>query len=217
VTQTTDAGTASAQQAYTNTTTATSTTGFGIAVGSGNYVYSGTTCCGSSAAHEAEKFTPAATAVAGSGSSSAQFVGGLVGARAEAVDGAQNVWITNEFPETGTTTTAGVFGVTELTETGSGTHVTFAALSPAGTLPATCTTAAGCPAGGGFQDSNLLEASDVEIDPSGNVWVLNTGTTSSGGTFTATGTSVTEFVGAAVPIVTPLSLAAKNGTIATKP
>jgi hypothetical protein len=52
------------------------------------------------------------------------------------------------------------------------------------------------------------------------VWVLNTGSTNSGGTFTYSSgstSSITEIVGAATPIVTPLSVAAKNGTLGSKP
>jgi hypothetical protein len=52
----------------------------------------------------------------------------------------------------------------------------------------------------------------MEVDPSGDLWVLNA--------FNADGTngiSVTEVIGAAVPVVTPLSIAVKNSKLATKP
>ncbi len=45
----------------------------------------------------------------------------------------------------------------------------------------------------------------IAIDGSGNVWVSNTDS------------SVSEFVGAATPVVTPLSLAVKNNTLGTRP
>jgi hypothetical protein len=46
---------------------------------------------------------------------------------------------------------------------------------------------------------------NVGVDESGNVWVAN-----SGG-------SVTEYVGAATPVTTPLATAAKNGTVGERP
>jgi hypothetical protein len=217
VSQTSDSGTATGSASYTPTTTAEATTSWGLAVGANNYIYTGTPCCGSSAAKEAEKFTPAATAVSGTYSASAQFLGGLIGSRATAVDGAQNVWYGNLYSATGSSTSTGIWGVAEIATSGSGTSATFTALSPSGSLPTTCTTGTSCAAGGGFQDPNFLEPLDIEIDPSGNVWVMNTGYTNSAVTQQYTGTSVTELVGAAVPIVTPMSIAAKNGTIASKP
>jgi hypothetical protein len=70
--------------------------------------------------------------------------------------------------------------------------------------------------------SSFLSATDMAVDPSGNVWVPNTGyivynPTGDTATYTYNGTSITEIVGAAVPVVTPISVAAANGTQATKP
>jgi sugar lactone lactonase YvrE len=48
--------------------------------------------------------------------------------------------------------------------------------------------------------------SGVAIDTSGGVWVTN-----------KTGNSVTHIIGAAIPVVTPMSTAVSNGTVATKP
>jgi len=137
------------------------------------------------------------------------------GAEAVVVDGAANMWITNIYPETGTSPSVGAFGVTEIAASGSGTTATFTALSPTGTAlaPTACTSTIGCPTGGGFQKADFLQDLDLEIDPSGNVWLMNTGTSAS----TASGVSITEIVGGAVPVVTPLSIAAKNGTLGTKP
>jgi hypothetical protein len=45
----------------------------------------------------------------------------------------------------------------------------------------------------------------VAIDGSGNVWVL------------LAGNSVTEYIGVATPVVTPLSLGVKNKKLAAKP
>ncbi len=58
----------------------------------------------------------------------------------------------------------------------------------------------------GFQDSHLSRVGTAAIDASGNVWVTNNGN----------GT-VTEFLGVAVPVVTPLALAADNNTLGTRP
>jgi len=74
----------------------------------------------------------------------------------------------------------------------------------------------GCPVNGGFQKADFTAAADLAIDPSGNVWVLNTGTNTAD-VIGTNGTSITEVVGAATPVATPLSVAAKNGTLGAKP
>jgi hypothetical protein len=61
----------------------------------------------------------------------------------------------------------------------------------------------------------------VAIDPSGNVWVSSTNTSATytnqlGGT-TKTANSATVIVGAAAPVVTPLSLAIANNALGAKP
>ena len=103
---------------------------------------------------------------------------------------------------------------------------TFNALSPSGSTPGTCSSSSAppqCPVGGGFQDPNLLSAYGISLDPSGNVWVPNTGGQvaltpgASTSTYYYYGTSITELVGAAVPVVTPTSLGLKNGTQGMKP
>ena len=214
---TSDTGTATEIGNYTDAATYSATNSSGVAVDANNYIYSGTICCGSTAANfkEAEKYTPAVSAVAGKVSASAQYLGGMNGAEAVVVDGAANMWITNIYPETGTSPSIGAFGVTEIAASGAGTSATFTALSPTGTALATtaCTSTIGCPTGGGFQKADFLQDLDLEIDPSGNVWLMNSGTSAS----IASGASITEIVGAAVPVVTPLSIAAKNGTLGTKP
>jgi hypothetical protein len=50
----------------------------------------------------------------------------------------------------------------------------------------------------------------IAIDGSGNVWVVNLADE-------ATPDNVVEFVGAAVPVVTPLAVGVKNGTLGTTP
>ncbi len=61
----------------------------------------------------------------------------------------------------------------------------------------------------------------VAIDPSGNVWVSSTNTaatyTNQLGTTTKTANSATVIVGAAAPVVTPLSLAIANNALGAKP
>jgi len=52
----------------------------------------------------------------------------------------------------------------------------------------------------------LNDSLNVAIDPSGNVWVTN-----------YIGNSVVEMVGAAAPVVTPLSLAAGNNMLGVAP
>ena len=58
----------------------------------------------------------------------------------------------------------------------------------------------------GFQQTNSPTANGTAIDGSGNVWILN----KSAG-------MVTELVGAATPVVTPLALAVTNNAIGTRP
>ena len=51
----------------------------------------------------------------------------------------------------------------------------------------------------GYSGGGLSTPTGLAIDNSGNVWVTNTGDS-----------SLTEFVGAAAPVVTPLATAVKN-------
>ena len=58
----------------------------------------------------------------------------------------------------------------------------------------------------GLQDSNLSAPAVAAIDPSGNVWVSNN-----------TGNSLTEFVGVAAPVKTPLAVASAANQLGVKP
>jgi hypothetical protein len=58
----------------------------------------------------------------------------------------------------------------------------------------------------GYVSNTMATAHYAAIDGSGNVWIGNTGNG-----------SVTVFVGVATPVVTPLALGLKSGTLATKP
>jgi hypothetical protein len=63
----------------------------------------------------------------------------------------------------------------------------------------------------GYGSAFLTNPLKLAVDGAGNVWVANVGTSVAG-----SGT-ITQFVGAAQPVVTPLSLAVKTATIGRKP
>lgn len=235
IVSTTDVGTAFIAVPSSSTTYATdtafsvSTSTYGIAIDNNNYGYFGTSCCATAAPNEEfNKVTAPATTTAPTKSTSGIYLAGSTGTRSLAVDGAGNIWFGMQYPEVGAiTATAGtastdIYGVGEFYTAGS----TFTALSPSGSTPATCSTSnttpgPECPVGGGFQDPNFLSSIGIAVDPSGNVWVPNTGGQVSTGSGTSSyyyfGTSITELVGAAVPVVTPISLGLKNGSQGTKP
>ena len=58
----------------------------------------------------------------------------------------------------------------------------------------------------GYQTSYLSYPLGVAIDPSGNVWLCDQG-----------GPDIIEFVGAAVPVVTPIAAGVANNTLGTRP
>jgi len=64
----------------------------------------------------------------------------------------------------------------------------------------------------GYLSSALYDAGDVGVDGSGNVWVANAAIPGNYG-----GTNVVEFVGAAVPVATPLSVAVATGKLGARP
>jgi alkyl hydroperoxide reductase subunit AhpF len=65
----------------------------------------------------------------------------------------------------------------------------------------------------GYISSYLYSAADVGVDGSGNVWVASAVDPVTFGT----GVTVIEFVGAAVPVVTPLATAVSGSLIASRP
>jgi hypothetical protein len=113
--------------------------------------------------------------------------GGILGPYGVAIDGGGNVWVANGIQSGGASNP----GVSELNNSGG-------AISPAT----------------GYTSSATLGApSDVAVDSSGNVWVPNAFTPVT----YANGNNIVEFVGAAVPVVTPISVAVKNSMIGARP
>jgi hypothetical protein len=230
---TTDAGTAvipgtnngattkTAGNGYTWAITAgpsTTSYGYGTAMNSYGNLYQGTSCCSTGSPYrEAATWTLGAVGSTPTNVRTATNYGGLNGVRGTTVDGANNAWFTELYPNSaGATTITGNYSVIELATSSSGGAPT-SPLSPAGVTPATCTTTgnAGCATQGGFFVGALdfVEAFDLEVDPSGNLWVPSYGSIYN----IPNGTAMTELVGAAVPVVTPLSIAVQTNKLATKP
>ncbi len=67
----------------------------------------------------------------------------------------------------------------------------------------------------GYQSSSLSGSTEFAIDGSGNVWIPVYGTTDSSGS--PTGLSITEFVGLAAPVVTPLAVAVASNKLGVLP
>ena len=205
--------------AFVQGTDALGTNSYGLAVDHNGYLYTGTTCCASGAPYrELEKVTPGAgTAI--TYTASPLYTAGVNGTRSAAVDGAGNAWYGYELPtfagpSSSAPATGATYSVGEVSSSGSGTSATFTSLSPNGVTPSACSTS-GCYTNGGFAKADFNVIADLAIDPSGNVWVLNGGTNNT--TFSTNGTTLTEIVGAGVPVQTPLSTALFKGTIGTKP
>jgi len=117
--------------------------------------------------------------------------GGYSGAVGVAVDGNDNIWYAN-----GTGNSVTLFKNLGTAAINGGKYSTVtSAISPS----------TGYTAGG-----TLSSPAQIAIDPSGDVWVTNTGTT-------GVGYSVTELIGVAAPTFTPLSSAAYNNKLGAKP
>jgi hypothetical protein len=58
----------------------------------------------------------------------------------------------------------------------------------------------------GYTSNSLFGTMALAIDGAGNIWIQNSSTA-----------SLTEFVGVAAPVVTPLAAAVANHSIATRP
>jgi hypothetical protein len=125
-----------------------------------------------------------------------------------AIDGNNNMWVTNLASNS----------VSVYTNTGSPTTIaggnSGTVISPAGT-GAVATPSNG---NGGYTAGGTLSGpAGIAIDPSGDVWVINTATTSSAPAGTSVGYSVTELIGVAAPTYAPLSAAQANNKLGAKP
>jgi len=135
---------------------------------------------------------------------SAVELAGNYAARGLAVDGASNAWQANNNAATGNwvtgATSSGLYSVIEISANGAAISATSA----------TGTGAYGTNTGGFQKPSTFLSigARGVSIDPTGNVWV---------GQNSSTATDIMELVGAAVPVVTPLSYGAQQSKLGQKP
>jgi hypothetical protein len=181
--------------------TTSTTNGYGVAAGLAGSVatLSGNNST-STVSNTLSILAPGATAgTATVSSTSAQYAGGLAGPRELAIDGAGNIWSVNSTAAKTnyiSGSSSGLYALTEFSATG-------AALSPTGSSTSTTTI------NGGFQkDASVLPNAGrgISIDPSGNVWV---------GSNSSTGTGITVLLGAAVPVVTPVSSALAAGAAST--
>jgi PKD repeat protein len=150
---------------------------------------------------------------------------GLSGPAAIALDGASNVWLTDstvnavaKLDRNGIAVSSssgfaggGISGANGDAIDGLGnlwvadtTSNHISVLNPSGQAVSAAT---------GYQDASLSMPTSLAIDGSGNVWVANNTPTTSG----ALQLTVSEMVGAAAPVVTPLSLAAGQAQLAFRP
>jgi hypothetical protein len=124
--------------------------------------------------------------------------------RGVAVDGASNIWAANNNGATGNwvtgATTSGQFSVSEISAAGTALSATSA----------TGTGVYGTNLGGFQKDSSFLAfgARGIAVDPSGNIWI---------GQNSSAATRLVMLVGAGVPAVTPLSVAAGSGKLGQMP
>jgi hypothetical protein len=189
-------------------TTAVVNNGYGGAIDASGNIFGGSTCCAATASNTFFKIVPGSTAGSPTGSISNKFAGGLVAPRSTAVDGAGNVWAGMGYPtQTATISPTGV-AIYALAEVDNNMNSISYSGPNGATGPAICSsTNTNCPSQGGFEKATLGTVRSLAIDPSGNVWAASNGTAQ----------SIVEVVGAAVPVVTPLSIAIKNSTLGTKP
>lgn len=198
-------------------------------------IFSGTTCCGSTTSTSTRyrainRFNPtsytanSAPAYA-AGTSTGQSYAGLNGVRSLTVDGATNAWAGGEYPAGSDATATSTFAIYAV-------NASLQPISKTGTIPsasAQCSTNPGtdaaplpaiCATFGGFQKPDFYGGGHgIAVDNSGTVWVLNTGfnLASPGSNQAYNGLTITQVVGSAVPVTTPLSTAAANGMLGVAP
>jgi hypothetical protein len=198
---TADAGT-------TPLTTAVVNNGYGGAIDASGNIFGGSTCCAAAASNTFFKIVPGTTPGSPTGSISAKFAGGLVAPRSTAVDGAGNVWAGMGYPAQTAAVSPSTVAIYALAEVDNNLNPISYSGPNGATGPTTCSsTNTNCPSQGGFEKASLGTVRSLAIDPSGNVWAASNGTTQ----------NIVEVVGAAVPVVTPLSAGIKNSTLGTKP
>ena len=149
-------------------------------------------------------------------------VGGQDGSWGVAIDSAAHAWISNNANNSVTELNSNGTAVANYTGGGLNApqgvaidglgNVWVANAGPAGTPGKSVTelnnSGAAFSPTTGFIGGAMNSPFSLAIDGSGNVWVSNNATGSN---------SVTEIVGAAAPVVTPLALAVKNKTLGTRP
>ncbi|MFP5232598.1 MAG: hypothetical protein ACLGQX_08185 [Acidobacteriota bacterium] len=144
---------------------------------------------------------------AASGGSPAQFDSGNTGADltstfGSAIDGNGNIWLTNRCGNYGTCTDGtGTNTIVELNGGNTPGSADLAISPPTNYIPE-----AQYPATATSFTTMLDDSLNLAIDPSGNVWITN-----------YAGGRVVELVGAAAPVVTPLSVAAETNKFGQKP
>ncbi len=122
-----------------------------------------------------------------------------------AVDGNGNIWFANRCGNYGGCDTPAIIGdssIVVINGGGSTPGTVNRAISP----PQNYIPGAQYPADATSSTPILNGSLNLAIDPSGNLWITN-----------YTGNSVVELVGAAAPVATPLSVAAFNNQLGTKP
>ncbi len=167
---------------------------YAVAVGLGGKFYLGNSTSGSSTVSQTAYSLTQTNGTATFSANTAQYAADLGGVRGpNAIDGAGNVWYANSVAPTGNYAAGatGAYSISELS----------AALVSMGADGQT----------GGFQKASAIintAPRGLTIDPSGNVW---------GGSNSATGNGVFEIVGAAVPVVTPISASLAKSIAAGSP
>ena len=153
-------------------------------------------------------------------------VGGMDGCAGIAIDSSDNAWITLtstntlvQFSNTGTLNTSGPFSgggldyPSAIAIDGSG-NLWISNFRNSDISEFSSSGAALSPSLGFYDGLSGGASGDITVDASGNVWVSDwsgyvTGQSITGG--------ITEMIGVAAPTVTPVALALKNHTIATRP